>query len=90
MKEFMAVLAQNGGVVFGILGAALAVLLAGIGSARGVQMAGEAAAGLVIDEPEKFGKAMVLQLLPGTQGLYGFVIGLFTMLWFRYQLESLD
>ena len=52
MKEFMAVLAQNGGVVFGILGAALAVLLAGLGSARGVQMAGEAAAGLVIDEPE--------------------------------------
>ena len=48
MKDFMAVLAQNGGVVFGILGAALAVLLAGIGSARGVQMAGEAAAGLVI------------------------------------------
>ena len=79
MKEFMAVLAQNGGVVFGILGAALAVLLAGLGSARGVQMAGEAAAGLVIDEPEKFGKAMVLQLLPGTQGLYGFVIGLFIM-----------
>lgn len=41
MKEFMAVLAQNGGVVFGILGAALAVLLAGLGSARGVQMAGK-------------------------------------------------
>ena len=59
MKEFMAVLAQNGGVVFGILGAALAVLLAGLGSARGVQMAGEAAAGLVIDEPEKFGKAII-------------------------------
>ena len=84
MKEFMDVLAQNGGVVFGILGAALAVLLAGLGSARGVQMAGEAAAGLVIDEPEKFGKAMVLQLLPGTQGLYGFVIGLFIM--FHYLL----
>ncbi len=79
MKEFMAVLAQNGGVVFGILGAALAVLLAGIGSARGVGIAGEAAAGLIIDEPEKFGKAMILQLLPGTQGLYGFVIGLFIM-----------
>ena len=33
----------------------------------------------LIDEPEKFGKAMVLQLLPGTQGLYGFVIGLLIM-----------
>ncbi len=90
MKEFMAVLAQNGGVVFGILGAALAVLLAGIGSARGVQMAGEAAAGLVIDEPEKFGKAMVLQLLPGTQGLYGFVIGLFIMFKLRVDMSLVE
>lgn len=85
MKDFMALLAQNGGVVFGVLGAALAVLLAGIGSARGVGIAGEAAAGLVITEPEKFGKAMVLQLLPGTQGLYGFVIGLFIM--FRLKID---
>ena len=90
MKEFMAVLAQNGGVVFGILGAALAVLLAGLGSARGVQMAGEAAAGLVIDEPEKFGKAMVLQLLPGTQGLYGFVIGLFIMFKLRVDMNLVE
>lgn len=90
MKEFMAVLAQNGGVVFGILGSALAVLLAGLGSARGVQMAGEAAAGLVIDEPEKFGKAMVLQLLPGTQGLYGFVIGLFIMFKLRVDMSLIE
>ena len=90
MKEFMAVLAQNGGVVFGILGAALAVLLAGLGSARGVRMAGEAAAGLVIDEPEKFGKAMVLQLLPGTQGLYGFVIGLFIMFKLRVDMSLVE
>ena len=90
MKEFIAVLAQNGGVVFGILGAALAVLLAGLGSARGVQMAGEAAAGLVIDEPEKFGKAMVLQLLPGTQGLYGFVIGLFIMFKLRVDMSLIE
>ena len=90
MKEFMAVLAQNGGVVFGILGAALAVLLAGLGSARGVQMAGEAAAGLVIDEPEKFGKAMVLQLLPGTQRLYVFVIGLFIMFKLRVDMSLIE
>lgn len=76
MGEF---LAQNGGVVFGILGAAVAVIFAGIGSAKGVGMVGQAAAALVIDEPEKFGKSLILQLLPGTQGLYGFVIGLFAM-----------
>lgn len=66
---------NNGGIVFAALGIALAVGLAGIGSAKGVGIVGEAATGLVTEEPEKFGKALVLQLLPGTQGLYGFVIG---------------
>lgn len=77
MMEFMA---QYGGNIFAALGAALAVLLAGTGSAIGVGMAGEAASGIVIDEPEKFGKSLVLQLLPGTQGLYGFIIGILVML----------
>lgn len=64
-----------GGLIFGALGIALAVGMSGIGSAKGVGIVGEAAAGLVTEEPEKFGKALVLELLPGTQGLYGFVIG---------------
>ncbi len=71
---------KNGGMFFGILGAALAVILAGTGSARGVGMAGEAAAGVVIDEPNKFAKTLLFQLLPGTQGLYGLVIGLLIVL----------
>ena len=66
---------NNGGAVFAALGVALAVGLSGIGSAKGVGIVGEAATGLVVEQPEKFGKALVLQLLPGTQGLYGFVIG---------------
>lgn len=72
-------LVENGGIVFALLGVALAVLLSGIGSAKGVGIVGESASGLIIEEPEKFGKSLVLQLLPGTQGLYGFVIGLITM-----------
>ena len=67
---------QYGGMIFAILGAALAVILSGFGSARGVGMAGEAASALIIDEPHKFARALILQLLPGTQGLYGFVIGI--------------
>ena len=51
----------------------------GWGSAIGVGTVGEVAAGLMIEEPEKFGKSLVLQLLPGTQGLYGFVIGLMVL-----------
>lgn len=73
---FMEFLIQsNGGFIFGALGIALAVILSGIGSSKGVGIVGEAASGLITEEPEKFGKALVLELLPGTQGLYGFVIG---------------
>lgn len=66
----------NLGLVLGLLGAAMAAFLAGIGSARGVGMTGEAAAPLMIEEPQKFAKALILELLPGTQGLYGFVIAI--------------
>lgn len=71
---------NNGGLVLATLGMALAVIMPGIGSAKGVGLVGEAASGLITEEPEKFGKSLVLQLLPGTQGLYGFVIGLMVFL----------
>ena len=77
--EFTQFVVEYGGVFFAGLGAAIAVLFSGIGSAQGVGLVGEAAAGLVIEEPEKFGKSLILQLLPGTQGLYGFVIGLLVL-----------
>ena len=77
--NFSQFLVQNGGIVMATLGAALATLLAGIGSAKGVGIVGEVATGLMSEEPEKFGKSLVLQLLPGTQGLYGFVIGLMVL-----------
>ena len=68
------------GHVLALAGAALAALLAGIGSARGVGMAGEASAGLVAEDPNKFGAALVLQLLPGTQGIYGLLVGFVILL----------
>lgn len=67
------------GSFFAILGIALSVILSGMGSAKGVGMVGEAASAVVIDEPEKFGKSLILQLLPGSQGLYGFAIGLLAL-----------
>lgn len=59
------------GLALAILGAAIAALFAGIGSAKGVGLVGEAAAGVVSVDPNKFSKVLILQLLPGTQGLYG-------------------
>ncbi|MBC8586495.1 V-type ATP synthase subunit K [Youxingia wuxianensis] len=61
------------GTVIAICGAALCATLAGIGSACGVQLGGKAAAGVVAENPNMFGKLLVLQALPGTQGIYGFL-----------------
>ncbi|HIR13867.1 MAG TPA: V-type ATP synthase subunit K [Candidatus Choladousia intestinavium] len=69
----------NLGVLLALLGAVLAALVAGIGSAIGVGMSGEAAAGVVTEEPSLFSKVLVLQLLPGTQGIYGLLIGFVTL-----------
>ena len=62
------------GTGLAILGAALAVLLPGFGSARAVNSVARATAGLISEEPQKFGKSMLLQALPMTQGIYGMVV----------------
>ncbi len=61
------------GLVLAVLGAVLSVSLAGIGSIVGVGKSGQAASGVVSEEPEKFGKVLLLQALPSTQGIYGFI-----------------
>ena len=70
---------ENLGIVFALLGAALAAFLSGIGSAIGVGMGGEAAAGVLSEEPSLFSKVLILQLLPGTQGIYGLLIAFVCM-----------
>ena len=71
---------DNFGIFFALFGAVISVLLSGIGSAIGVGMGGEAAAGVVTEDPEKFGKVLLLQLLPGTQGIYGLLVAVFTFM----------
>ena len=63
------------GIFFALLGASIATALAGVGSARGVGSAAQAAMGVLSEDSSKFGKMLVLTLLPGTQGLYGFIVG---------------
>lgn len=65
---------NNLGLALAIMGAAFAALFAGIGSAKGVGLVGESAAGVVSQDPSKFSKVLILQLLPGTQGLYGLLV----------------
>ena len=70
---------DNLGLVYALLGAAAAVFLAGAGSALGVGIAGQAASGVVTEDPSKFAKVLVMQLLPGTQGIYGLLVGFITL-----------
>ena len=70
----MEFLFAHSGLAIGLLGAGLAACMAGAGSGVGTGIAGEAGAGLVPEDPSKFGKVMILQVIPGTQGLYGLVV----------------
>ena len=56
-----------------LIGAFLAVAFAGLGSAKGVGLVGQAADGLLSEDPNKFGKVLILEALPGTQGIYGLI-----------------
>lgn len=68
------------GTIFSYLGVAIAGGLAGVGSAVGVSIAGQAAAGVLSEDPDKFGKVFLMELLPGTQGIYGLVVAIVIML----------
>ena len=67
------------GLSLALFGAACASALAGIGSAIGIGIAGESAAGVMTEDPNKFGSCLILQALPGTQGIYGLLITFFVL-----------
>ena len=72
--------ADFGGLAIGFLGAGLACGLCCAGSARGCGYAGEAGNALLCEDPSAFGKVMILQVIPGTQGLYGLVVWFFAIM----------
>lgn len=74
METWLNFFTEHGGMFLAMLGIAIAVTFSGMGSARGVGETGAAASVLLKDQPDKFANALILVLLPGTQGLYGFVI----------------
>ncbi|MBQ7262514.1 MAG: V-type ATP synthase subunit K [Synergistaceae bacterium] len=68
------------GLSLALLGAALAAAMSGIGSAIGIGIAGESAAGVMTEDPNKFASCLILQALPGTQGIYGLLITFFVLM----------
>ncbi|MDR3278479.1 MAG: V-type ATP synthase subunit K [Oscillospiraceae bacterium] len=75
----MAFIESIGGSAIAVFGVGISVALACIGSAKGTGIAGEAGAGVTSEDPTKGMRAMMLQVLPGTQGIYGFVIAMMAL-----------
>ena len=66
----------SAGYAIAMAGIAICVILCGVGSAIGLYKTGSAAAGILGEDPKKFGKVLVLVLLPATQGIYGFIVAI--------------
>jgi len=64
-----------------LIGVAVAVVFAGIGSAIGIGISANMALGAMHEHPKLFPQFLLLSALPGTQGIYGFVVGFLTILW---------
>ncbi len=71
---------MNLGIILAVIGAISAAIFAGLGSIMGVKLVGEIGAGVISEDPDKFGKILLLQALPGTQGVYGFLTAIMVML----------
>ena len=62
------------GTAMAAIGAFLAIAIAGFGSAKGLDIAGNAAAGVTGEDDKNFSSALVMDALPQTQVIYGFII----------------
>lgn len=71
------------GVVWALIGAGLAAILGGLGSAIGITMASHAAAGVLSEDDTKFGQLLPLVAMPGTQGIYGFIAAVLVVVFFK-------
>ncbi|NLV82553.1 MAG: V-type ATP synthase subunit K [Synergistaceae bacterium] len=79
METLIETMSTQLGPMLVVLGAALAVGIAGTGSAQGIGIANEAAAGVMTEDPSKFGYCLVLLALPGTQGIYGLLVAVLAL-----------
>lgn len=71
------------GADWALLGGGLAAILGGIGSAIGITIASAVVSGIVTEDGEKFGKLFPLAVMPGTQGIYGFITAVMVLVFFK-------
>jgi V/A-type H+-transporting ATPase subunit K len=71
------------GVDWALMGAGLAAILGGIGSAWGITIASSTVSGVLAEDDSKFGKLLPLAAMPGTQGIYGFIAAVLVLVFFK-------
>lgn len=70
---------MESGIVLAVIGAAMSVVFGGVGSSIGIGAAGSKGAGVLAEKPHLFGKILIMSALPGSQGVYGLLIAIFTL-----------
>lgn len=73
------ILTNLSGNFLAYLGIACSLFMTGLGSAKGVGIVGEAVSGVITEDPDKFGPLLIMQVIPGTNGIYGFLISFIIM-----------
>jgi len=76
MDAFLKVYFLETGLGWAVIGGIAAVMLGGMGSAKGIRIAAVQGAGVLSEKPDLFGKLLVLMALPGTQGFYGLIVAI--------------
>ena len=71
-----------------ILGAAVAFIGGGMGSAMGITYVSNVASGVLVEDPDKFGSLLPLIAIPGTQGIYGLITAI--LVTFQFDLPKLS
>lgn len=64
------------GISLAILGAAISISLAGIGTIMGTMSVAASGSNLLAKDPKLFGQVLLFSALPSSQGLYGFLIAI--------------
>ena len=87
MKDLMWGMA---GADWALLGAGMAAILGGIGSAWGIAIASATVSGILSEDDTKFGKLLPLAAMPGTQGIYGFIAAVLVLVFFGLMGGKMD
>jgi V/A-type H+-transporting ATPase subunit K len=74
--NFLTKTTMENAVLLAVIGAGLSISLAGTGSSIGIGTAGVKGAGVFGENPNLFGKVLLMMLLPGSQGIYGLLIAI--------------